>query len=89
MTAPRPLRFGIPAGPVDIPYSARREYWREAERLGYDWASVGDHLMPNPVFGAHDIDPWKHGVVDIFSLSCVSPFLNSASYQSLTHLSFL
>jgi F420-dependent oxidoreductase-like protein len=59
MNASRPLRFGIQAGPVDIPYGERRDYWREAERLGYDWASVGDHFMPNPVFGARDTDPWN------------------------------
>jgi F420-dependent oxidoreductase-like protein len=69
MTVPRPLRFGIQAGPVDIPYSARRDYWREAERLGYDWASVGDHLMPNPVFGAHDTDPWNEGWVTLAALA--------------------
>jgi F420-dependent oxidoreductase-like protein len=69
MTAPRPLRFGIQAGPVDIPYAARRDYWREAERLGYDWASVGDHLMPNPVFGARDTDPWNEGWTTLAALA--------------------
>lgn len=58
MAATRPLRFGVQAGPTDTPYAARRDYWREAERLGYDWASVGDHFMPNPVFGARATDPW-------------------------------
>jgi hypothetical protein len=57
MMVTRPLHFGIQAGPADIPYSARRDYWRGAERRGYDWASVGDHLMPNLVYGAHDTDP--------------------------------
>jgi F420-dependent oxidoreductase-like protein len=58
MTVLRPLRFGVQAGPTDAPYAARRDYWREAERLGYDWASVSDHLTANPVFGARDTDPW-------------------------------
>ena len=31
MTATRPLRFGIQAGPTDTPYAARRDYWREAD----------------------------------------------------------
>jgi hypothetical protein len=54
MIAPQPLRFGTLAGPIDRRYAARRDYWRQAERLGDDWASVGDHFMPNPVFGARD-----------------------------------
>lgn len=59
MTATRPLRFGIQAGPIDLPYTTRRDYWREAEHLGYDWASVSDHFIANPVFGARDTDPWN------------------------------
>src|SRR6266568_906319 len=55
----RSLRFGVHAGPSDVPYATRREYWCEAERLGYDWASVGDHFIANPVFGARDTDPWN------------------------------
>jgi F420-dependent oxidoreductase-like protein len=69
MIAPRTLRFGIQAGLTDTPYAARREYWREAERLGYDWASLGDHLMPNPVFGAHDTDPWNEAWITLAALA--------------------
>lgn len=58
MKSTRPLRFGVHAGPSDTSYAARRDYWREAERLGYDWATVSDHLMTNPVFGASETDPW-------------------------------
>jgi alkanesulfonate monooxygenase SsuD/methylene tetrahydromethanopterin reductase-like flavin-dependent oxidoreductase (luciferase family) len=58
MTDARPLRFGIQAGPVDLPYAARCELWQAAERMGYDWASVGDHLMQIPAFGARETDPW-------------------------------
>jgi F420-dependent oxidoreductase-like protein len=69
MTTARPLRFGIQAGPVDIPYDVRRDYWREAERLGYDWASVGDHFLANPVFGARDTDPWNEAWVTLAALA--------------------
>jgi F420-dependent oxidoreductase-like protein len=69
MTTTRPLRFGIQAGPVDIPYALRRDYWREAERLGYDWASVGDHFLTNPVFGAQDTDPWNEAWVTLAALA--------------------
>jgi F420-dependent oxidoreductase-like protein len=69
MATRQPLRFGIQAGPTDIPYQARREEWREAERLGYDWASVGDHFMPNPVFGAHDTDPWNEAWTTLAALA--------------------
>jgi F420-dependent oxidoreductase-like protein len=55
----RGLRFGVHAGPRDVSYSTRREYWCEAERLGYDWASISDHFIANPVFGAQDTDPWN------------------------------
>src|SRR6266568_1391735 len=55
----RSLHFGVHAGPSDVPYATRREYWCEAERLGYDWASVGDHFIANPVFGARDTDSWN------------------------------
>src|SRR4051812_24378262 len=40
MPASRPLRFGVHAGPCDVPYVDRRAYWCEAERLGYDRAEV-------------------------------------------------
>jgi F420-dependent oxidoreductase-like protein len=69
MTPPHPLRFGIQAGPVDIPYAARRAYWQEAERLGYDWASIGDHFMPNPVFGARDTEPWSEAWTTLAALA--------------------
>jgi alkanesulfonate monooxygenase SsuD/methylene tetrahydromethanopterin reductase-like flavin-dependent oxidoreductase (luciferase family) len=69
MATTRPLRFGIQAGPVDTPYPARHDYWREVERLAYDWASVGDHLMPNPVFGARDTDPWNEAWVTLAALA--------------------
>jgi F420-dependent oxidoreductase-like protein len=69
MTTPHSLRFGIQAGPVDIPYTARRAYWQEAEHLGYDWASVGDHFMPNPVFGARDTDPWNEAWTTLAALA--------------------
>ncbi|WP_025745916.1 LLM class F420-dependent oxidoreductase [Kallotenue papyrolyticum] len=69
MTPPHPLRFGIQAGPVDIPYTARRTYWQEAEHLGYDWASVGDHFMPNPIFGARDTDPWSEAWTTLAALA--------------------
>jgi F420-dependent oxidoreductase-like protein len=65
----RSLRFGVHAGPSDVPYATRREYWCEAERLGYDWASVGDHFMPNPVFGARDTDPWNEAWTSLAALS--------------------
>ena len=61
MPASRPLRFGVHAGPRDVPYAERRAYWCEAERLGYDWASVSDHFIANPVFGARETDPWNEG----------------------------
>jgi F420-dependent oxidoreductase-like protein len=65
----QPLRFGIQGGPTDLPYAERRDYWREAERLGYDWASVGDHFMPNPVFGAQATDPWNEAWVTLAALA--------------------
>src|SRR6266567_4287953 len=69
MTATRPLRFGIQAGPADTPYAARRNYWREAERLGYDWASVSDHFIANPVFGARETDPWNEAWTSLAALA--------------------
>src|SRR4051794_20814416 len=69
MTTPRPLRFGIQAGPTDIAYAERRDYWQEAERLGYDWASVGDHFMPNPIFGAQPTDPWNEAWTSLAALA--------------------
>ena len=69
MTVTRPLRFGVQAGPTDTPYATRRDYWREAERLGYDWASVGDHFMPNPIFGARDTDPWNEAWTTLAALA--------------------
>lgn len=69
MTVKRQLRFGIQAGPADIPYAVRRDHWRAAERLGYDWASVGDHFLTNPVFGARDTDPWNEAWVSLAALA--------------------
>ena len=69
MTMTRPLRFGIQAGPRDVPYAVRRDYWREAEALGYDWASVGDHFIANPIFGAHDTDPWLEAWTSLAALA--------------------
>jgi F420-dependent oxidoreductase-like protein len=65
----RQLRFGVHAGPSDNPYQARREYWCEAERLGYDWASVSDHFIANPVFGARDTDPWNEAWTSLAALA--------------------
>ena len=42
MSDARPLRFGIQAGPTDLPYAARRVLWQAAENLGYDWAATLD-----------------------------------------------
>jgi F420-dependent oxidoreductase-like protein len=47
----------------------RRDYWLEAERLGYDWASVGDHFLTNPVFGARDTDPWNEAWITLAALA--------------------
>jgi len=65
----RSLRFGVHAGPSDVPYATRRDYWCEAERLGYDWASVGDHFIANPVFGARDTDPWSEAWTSLAALA--------------------
>ena len=65
----RSLHFGVHAGPSDVPYATRREYWREAERLGYDWASVGDHFIANPVFGARDTDSWNEAWTSLAALA--------------------
>ena len=65
----RSLRFGVHAGPSDVPYATRREYWCEAERLGYDWVSVGDHFIANPVFGARDTDPWNEAWTSLAALA--------------------
>src|SRR5213075_902964 len=65
----RSLHFGVHAGPSDVPYATRREYWCEAERLGYNWASVGDHFIANPVFGARDTDPWNEGWTSLAALA--------------------
>lgn len=65
----RPIRFGIQAGPTETPYDERRDYWREAERLGYDWASLGDHLAAAPVFGARETDPWYEAWTTLAALA--------------------
>lgn len=69
MDVTRSLRFGVQTGPADTPYALRRDYWREAERLGYDWASVGDHFIANPVFGARDTDPWNEAWTTLAALA--------------------
>lgn len=69
MTRTRPLQFGVHAGLSDISYVERRDYWREAERLSYDWASVSDHLMTNPVFGARETDPWNEAWTTLAALA--------------------
>ena len=69
MTTTRSLRFGIQAGATDIPYLAQRDYWQEAERLGYDWASVSDHFITNPVFGARATDPWNEAWTTLAALA--------------------
>lgn len=48
MTSPFPdrLRFGIHAGQQYTTFADYLELWRDAERLGLDWASVFDHFMP-------------------------------------------
>jgi F420-dependent oxidoreductase-like protein len=40
------IRFGIHAGPQNTSFEDYLELWRQAEELGYDWASVFDHFMP-------------------------------------------
>ena len=40
------VRFGIHAAPQHVGYGDYRDLWLEAERLGYDWASVFDHFIP-------------------------------------------
>lgn len=72
MATRRPLRFGIQAGVPDTPLAARRDYWREAERLGYDWASVSDHFITNPVFGARDTDPWNEAWTSLAALAAAT-----------------
>ncbi len=65
----RSIHFGVHAGPSDVPYATWREYWCEAERLGYDWASVGDHFIANPVFGARDTDSWNEAWTSLAALA--------------------
>ena len=69
MAAMQPLRFGIQAGATDQPYTVRRDYWRAAERLGYDWASVSDHFITNPALGMRDTDPWLEGWTSLAALA--------------------
>ena len=63
------LRFGIQAGPIDLSFTQRRDYWRLAERLGCDWASLSDHFTANPVFGARDTDPWLEAWTSLAALA--------------------
>ena len=69
MHARHALQFGVQASPIDTPYVAWRAYWQEAERLGYDWASVGIHFMPQPVFGARATDPWNEAWTTVAALA--------------------
>lgn len=63
------MRFGIQAGPTDLPFAARCELWQAAERLGYDWASVSDHLAQLAVFGGRDTDPWLEAWTQLAALA--------------------
>jgi F420-dependent oxidoreductase-like protein len=63
------LRFGVQAGPSDLPYAQRRDFWQHVERLGYDWASISDHFIANPVFGARDTDPWTEAWITLAALA--------------------
>ncbi len=49
--APFPVRFGVHSGQQYTSVGECVHLWRRAEELGYDWASVFDHLRP-PVGGA-------------------------------------
>src|SRR5215212_4959143 len=40
------IRFGVHAGPQHTSYADYLRLWREAEAMGYDWASVFDHFIP-------------------------------------------
>jgi F420-dependent oxidoreductase-like protein len=44
--AGRPITVGIHTGPQHLEYEQLRDFWLEADRLGYDWASVFDHFIP-------------------------------------------
>ena len=37
--------------------------------MGYDWASVGDHLMQIPAFGARETDPWLEAWTQLAALA--------------------
>jgi F420-dependent oxidoreductase-like protein len=41
------LRFGIHSGQLHGSYEICRDLWLRAERLGYDWISLIDHLRPH------------------------------------------
>ena len=40
------IRFGIHSGPQNTTFAEYLSLWRQAEELGYDWASVFDHFLP-------------------------------------------
>ena len=40
------LRFGIHPGQQHTDYPSYLRLWKDAEELGYDWASVFDHFLP-------------------------------------------
>jgi F420-dependent oxidoreductase-like protein len=69
MTDARRLRFGIQAGPTDLAYATRCELWQAAEGMGYEWASVSDHLSQLAVFGARDSDPWLEAWTQLAALA--------------------
>lgn len=41
------VRFGVHSGQLHGSYQACLELWRRAEDLGYEWASLFDHLRPH------------------------------------------
>ncbi|MFN8512820.1 MAG: TIGR03560 family F420-dependent LLM class oxidoreductase [Chloroflexia bacterium] len=86
---PRTLRFGIQGGPIDTPYAELRDYWREAEHLGYDWASIGDHLMPNPIFGAKGTDPWHEAWTTIAALAEATSTIHIGTAVGFRHPAIL
>ncbi|MFN8536391.1 MAG: LLM class flavin-dependent oxidoreductase [Thermomicrobiales bacterium] len=86
---PRTLRFGIQGGPHRHPYAELRDYWREAEHLGYDWASIGDHPMPNPIFGAKGTDPWHEAWTTIAALAEATSTIHIGTAVGFRHPAIL
>lgn len=46
------LRFGVHTGQQNCEFQDLLDLWRQAESLGYDWASVFDHFLP--IFSPED-----------------------------------